>query len=420
MRISTRLALAALSLVFLMCGCATARTGARPSESLATEWEPALAGVYARMASAMVGPGEIYHPKISTVEQSGPTTFTTKTEMWIDVAGSRARGDVDAAFGGIEKQSSWIIEGPAYIQTLEYDPPYMREAATCRGSDDPLVSLLLACRAPGERGITTTLSKSDYHGEPAIVVLTQGATDEADGHTYFTETLFINLQTNLPIAIEGSGRAEKVDENGNITSITPIGRMVAFEHSFVAADSLDLAMFDPTTFGYQRRDPVASITRPSPDFTAYWLGEEPAFDDLPALEFADAYDVTGMNRPALRYRELATYRERGDEFGPTLLQLEEWRRDEWVAIEGEISQAWRDAPCIQRVTVDMDGDASATLYSGYGSGARRDDCPATPPTDYSAMVVLGETVIHVSAPAGSPYNSEEAIRAAIEALVPAN
>src|SRR5262245_8075197 len=151
MRISTPLSLAVFSLALLLCGCATARTSARPAEPSSAEWEPALAGVYARIASAMVRPGEIYHPTISIVEQSGETTFTTKTDAWIDLAGSRARGDVEASFGGIEKQSSWIIDGAAYIQTLEYDPPYMREAATCRGSDDPLVSLLLACRAPGER-----------------------------------------------------------------------------------------------------------------------------------------------------------------------------------------------------------------------------------------------------------------------------
>ena len=69
---------------------------------------------------------------------------------------------------------------------------------------------------------------------------------------------------------------------------------------------------------------------------------------------------------------------RDDEFGPTLLQLEEWRRDEWVAIESDGWHAWRDAPCVQRESVDMDGDASAIIYSGYGSGARQDDCPTTP------------------------------------------
>jgi hypothetical protein len=68
----------------------------------------------------------------------------------------------------------------------------------------------------------------------------------------------------------------------------------------------------------------------------------------------------------------------------------------------------------------MDGDASATIYSGFGSGARGDDCPSSPPTQYSALVVLGETVVRVSAPHDSPYNSEAAIRAAVDALVPAN
>ena len=207
-----------------------------PPNLHSADWEPALAGVYARMASAMVQPGEVYHPTISTVEQSGENTFTTKTQAWIDLAGSRARGDVEASFGGIEKQSSWVIDGAAYIQTLEYDPPYMREAATCRGSDDPLVSLLLACRAPGERGITTTLSQSDYHGQPAIVVLTQGVTDEPDGQTYFTETLFLDPETHLPIAIEGSGRADKRDASGNVVQSIPLGRIVAFEHDFVPAD----------------------------------------------------------------------------------------------------------------------------------------------------------------------------------------
>jgi hypothetical protein len=367
----------------------------------------------------MVRPGEIYAPTISSVELSGSNAFTTRTRAWIDFANSRARGDVEASFGGISKQSSWVIADSTYVQTLEYDPPYVRQATTCRGSEDPLVSLLLACRVFGERGITTTVADGDYHGQPAVVVLTRGVTDEDDGHTYFIETLFLDPGTYLPIAVEGSGHAEKLDAAGNVVETVRHGRMVAFEHSFVPADSVNAEVFDAAGFGYQRRDPVAAITRPTPDFTAYWLGERPQFEDLPEIELGDSLDVSGTDRPALRYRALVTYRPAGDEFGPTLLQLEQWRHDEWAAIEDDVRHTWRDAPCVQRRTVDVGDDRSATIYSGFGTSAREDACPSEP-TEHSAMVSIGETVIRVSAPADSPYNSERAIRSAVEALVAAN
>jgi hypothetical protein len=421
MRISTPLLLAAVcALPLVLSACATARTNARPDEPASSEWAPSLEGVYARVAAAMYRPGEIYGPTISTVEVSGPNTFTTRTQAWIDLAGSRARGDVEAAFGDVRKTSSWIIDGRAYIQTLEYDPPFMREATTCRDSDDPLLALVLACRAHGERGITVVLDEGDYHGQPAIAVLTQGATDEPGGRTYFTETLFVDPGTYLPIAVEGSGRSETLDASGNVVETLALGRMVYFENAFSAADGVDLAMFDPGAFGYEPADPMVTITKNTPDFTAYWLGEEAAIEKLPAIRLGEAYDATGTNRPALRYRALVTYRDASDEFGSTLLRLEQWRRDEWSDVEGGAWHAWRDAPCVQRKTVDAPEGGLATLYSGYGSGAHEDDCGGSPPTEYSAIVTIGSTVVRISAPEGSPYNSEVGIRAAISALQPAS
>ena len=421
MRISTPLFLAALWVLTLaVSACATARTNARPDEPSSSAWAPSLEGVYARLAAAMYRPGEIYSPTVSTIEVSGPHSFTTRTQAWIDLAGSRARGDVEAAFGDVRKASSWIIDDRSYVQTLEYDPPFMREATTCRDSDDPLLALVLACRAYGERGITVVLDEGDYHGQPAIAVLTQGATDEPGGRTYFTETLFVDPRTYLPIAVEGSGRSEKLDDSGNVVETLPMGRMVYFENAFASADDVDPAMFDPAAFGYEPADPVTAISKASPDFTAYWLGEEPAIEELPAIRLGEAYDATGTNRPALRYRALVTYRDASDEFGPTLLRLEQWRRDEWTDVEGGAWHAWRDAPCVQRKTVDAPEGGLVTLYSGYGSGAHEDDCGGSSPTEYSAIVTIGSTVVRISAPEGSPYNSEAGIRAAITALTAAN
>ena len=126
--------------------CATARSDAGirvPAEQLG--WQPALSAVYARVAGAMSKPGQVYHPTISTLDQQGDITFTTKTEAWIDVSTTRARADVAAAFSPENvKRTQWLITGRAYFQTLEYDPTYKREATTCRESDDPLVSIILA------------------------------------------------------------------------------------------------------------------------------------------------------------------------------------------------------------------------------------------------------------------------------------
>jgi hypothetical protein len=207
-----------------------------------------------------------------------------------------------------------------------------------------------------------------------------------------------------------------------VTSVQSTGRLIRYEHDFVDASSIDEEFFDPASLGYEEPDPVAAITKPSPDFTAYWLGPDSSFDDLPPLTIRDAFVISGANRPELRYRATVTYRAIDDEFSPALLEVQQWRSDEWALFEGFLMSAWREDACVHKI--ELTGKAwSATLFAGFSVDLRDSadvPCPDTDANRYIATVDLGSTVIRITAPEGSPFNSEEAMREVIKALKAAN
>jgi len=415
-------ALFALPLVAAtLASCATARTGADSHEPLPPQgWQPAISAAYARMAAAMTEPGSLYHLTITSLDQSGANTYTTTVDALVDAPRQRARGTITALFGGIEKKTEFIIEGRRYYQTLEYDPTFAREATTCRNSDDPLLSLLLACRGPDERGVTAALADADYHGRTAIAFVTQGTLEGTGDRAVFTETLFVDPETNLPLALEGSGRAELFATDGSIADFDSSGRLVSYAHEFVPIDTVPPEHFEPASIGYTETDPVAALADPSPDFTPYWPGRRFEPEGTPALEIKEAFVAKGAERPALRYRVLLTYAPAGHEFGPTLLAIQQWRRDEWEEVEEKVMLAWRDDPCVRKQALSLDNGGTAIIYSSAeGSAPVAGGCPGGEPSVVSAVVKIGSTILHIDAPDGSPYNDARAVRRVIDALYPA-
>ncbi|MBI5287483.1 MAG: hypothetical protein HY873_00755 [Chloroflexi bacterium] len=412
------LAVAALS----SAACATARSGAGTPPPAQ---QSALAVLYDRMLNAISRPGEIYHPTITSVTFQDPYTVTTTSELWIDASTGRARVSLTTVFGDFgEKSSIWIIDGNRWFERLEDGTARKREAVTCRDSESPLLSLLLGCRDFTESSISAPVGEEDYDGKRSVAVLTQGTIHGRSEDTSFTDTLYVDAATFLPVAMERSGLLRRKAINTEVSGGPPestVGQIVSYEHRFVPAASLESGFFDPASLGYIEGDPAAPLLKASPDFTHYWLGRDVTAPDLPSLALESSFVAEAAARPVLRYRAVLKYRASADEFGGTLVELQEWRADEWDAIVAQGADPAAPPACTQEITVDLGDRGTATILAGYeadGSSAPDGACPATAPDDFSAITRMGAAVIRISASAGSAWNSEAGMRAILAALTP--
>ncbi len=402
--------------------CATARSGADPPPPAVQQ--SGLSLLYDRMYQAISRPGEVYHPTITAVTFQDPFTVTTTSELWIDTASGRARVSVRSAFGDFgEKASTWIISGDRWYETLEDGSVRKREAVRCRDAESVLLSLLLGCRDFTESGITAPIVVEEYQGTPVAAILTQGTIHGLREDTVFSDTLYLHATTFLPIALERSGvlrRKVIATELGAEPVEAAIGRITRYTQGFVTADSLAADFFDPESIGYVERDPAAPLLKESPDFTYYWLGRDARAADLPALALEGAFVAEEAARPLLRYRALLKYRAASDEFGETLVELQEWRADEWDSVAANGADPAGTLACATATEVDLGDRGRATIYAGHALATVRDDgaCPEESPTTFVAVARVGSAVVRVSAPGVSGWSSESGMRAALAELLP--
>jgi len=418
LKFTIMLALAAAALT--SAGCATARSGAGTPPS---GQRSALSVLYERMLNAISRPGEIYHPTITSVAFQDPYTVTTTSELWIDTATGRARVSLVSAFGEFgEKSSTWIIDGNRWYELLEDGTIRKQEAVACRDSGSPLLSLLLGCGDFTESSISAPIGEEVYHGTRSVLVLTQGTIHGRTEDTSFTDTLYVDAATFLPIAMQRSGllRRKAIDtETSGEPPESTIGQIVSYQHRFVPAASLAPDFFDPATFGYVEPDPAAPLLKPAPDFTYYWLGRDVSGPELADLTLEGSFVAEAAARPLLRYRAVLKYRPAADEFGATVVELQEWRADEWDAIVSGGADPVAPRACAQEIAMSLGDRGTATIFAGYTPNPSRrpeDPCPASAPDDYVAIARTGAVVIRISA--ASAWNSEAGMRAVLEALKP--
>ncbi|HLB24597.1 MAG TPA: hypothetical protein VJP07_10930 [Dehalococcoidia bacterium] len=398
--------------------CATARSGAGPPPPAVQQ--SALSVIYGRMLQAISRPGEVYHPTVTTVIFQEPFTVTTVSELWIDPASQRARVFVRTAFGDFgEKASTWIIDGDRWYETQEDGTVRKREAVRCRDSDSVLLSLLLGCRDFTESAITAPIDVETFEGTPVAALYTQGTIRRKAEDTVFIDTLYVHARTFLPIALERSGslrpRATGPDDRRPGTAI---GQITRYTQGFVPGDSLAPDFFDPAALGYVEPDPAAPVLQPSPDFTYYWLDRETQPAGLPPLALKGSFVAEAAARPLLRYRAVLKYRPGADEFGETLVELQEWRADEWDTLVASGADPAGALDCAMVTEVDLGGRGRAMIYAGRDpAGPNSGDCSQADDT-FFAVAHAGSAVIRISAPGADPWNSEEGMRAALAALVP--
>ena len=214
--------------------------------------ESGLGEVYGRMSAALRREGEAYRGTVTSVLLQEPFTVVTTSEItamfaegrarargeglgtgdqglegtgrrtmvgptrvrlqrrergWGESAGDRARVEVRSEFGAdMVREATWIIDGERWYQTTPEGGVRKREVLRCRGSEDAVLSLLLGCRGAEEESITTPIGEVTYEGRRALAIVTVGNVRGVEEESTFTETLYVDTETWLPLGLEGSGK----------------------------------------------------------------------------------------------------------------------------------------------------------------------------------------------------------------------
>lgn len=242
-----------------------------------------------------------------------------------------------------------------------------------------------------------------FNGRRAIVVVTEGESRGEDEKFSFTDRLYVDARTWLPLAIETSGTIDY----GPKASYETHAR---YEHEFVDAGSLAPDFFDPASIGYVAADPAAGLAQ-DVRMTVYWLGRE--FDpggQLPKLALRDAHTFAGDVPPG--YRATLSYADAADKFGPPIIGMQEFPRSAWDALtSGSHGGNWWEQPGVTSDELALPG-GRAVIFRGPSDRQRGSD-------RFLAHVYLGDTVILVDDfDTPSTYNTAEGFRALAQGLQP--
>ncbi len=423
MSIRTFLVILVAFLIAMATGCSDKEEpGLAPEDADLT-----VEDVYARFAEAINQPGSIYHTTVDTRYDTGASSTESIRQLWVDVERDLVRQEIESVSAeGDRTRSSIVVTNRVSYAHLSYGSSrnWKTEAQTCHGAG-AAVSAMLGC--PGENEESATeVEVGEWEERPAIILVTAGTTQGSLGAFTFTERLYLDETTFLPIAREG----ERTYEN---SEGQPAQWLHVFENEFVAASSLPDDFFDPASIGYVERDPEEPLLVLDISMTVYWLGR--SFEgegSLPPLALAEV----SIADPEAGYGDTLTlkYRLADDELGPTVLTLEEWGLAVWDAMYGDSATAdWRNQPCWEYEEITLPAgqgtiimgfeDESETTATPGGEVA----CPDVPHDRFGAHAQLGSTVIVIDAPSAdvygsgledSPYNTPEGMNVVLRALLP--
>lgn len=367
--------------------------------------------VYARMVEAITRPGKVYHLTQEIEVDAGPFSYSGTTQTWVDVAHDLARSEGEFVFGGETRRTRLVIAGGARYEDDEGSGRAMRrEAATCRGTGAAL-SIVVDCPGPLEER-SENLERGEYEGRAAIVVVGHSVSRGSDETWTMTTRAYLDPDTFLPIADEGSGTLDYGE-------VYPASLKVRYRHDFVDAVSLPADFFDPASIGYVERDPEAPLRETHPRINVYWLGRDFAgADGLPPLTLMGAYVAPNGGSP---YEVALSYGLAEDQFNERAVELQEFSIDSWDRVSFGRSACGRSEELSlegRRVVIRM-GFKGRPAPGGGDSG-----CPAGPYDEFMAHVYMDDTVVFIqpvdvcrlSGCVDSPYNSAEGIQALAAAL----
>ncbi len=395
--------------------------------------------VYHGVERTLRQPGRLYHTTVRVEVDAGFFASTAALERWVDASRDVAReegayelraaegaGAAGGPAGRTDRRTALLTAGGRYVR----EPSGEVRATpirlwTCHGVGIA-ASAVLGCPGPTEQS-TATVERGQHDGKPAVVLVTVGTSRGSDETFTFTNRLYLDPDTFLPVSLEGGGQVD-------MGQIKPTRERRTYAHEFVAAGGVPADFFDPAALGYREPDPAGVLDRAPPDLAVYWLGEWfPGAAGLPPLILRQVVAADPARGPG--YGFLLHYAPADDPHGPPVATLELWSRASW---ERHLAQSrepsfW-DGPCWGRQGLTLPG-GTATVFAGPApetpGGGRPSPttpgaCPAGAPERFLAQAEFGQTVVRVSAPgvggpggtARSPYDTREGIEALVRGLGP--
>jgi hypothetical protein len=393
---------------------ATLWSSARSVSDGATSPSLTPTDVYARMAQGMTAEGMVFHTVVSTESRQGDQTISQLHEIWIDVGRGVARAELSTAFeasGENTRLATWIIDGNSWYQAPAGEPARQRLALVCRDAPGPLIALLTGCGSFLEESTTVADEAAPYEGRPALRLLTTGTVQGAAEWTQFTEALYVDAGTMLPLAVQSAGLMT-VGGREQRTA-----RTSTFDNSFVPAGSLAPDFFSPASIGFVEGDAAEALKAVPPDLAYRWPGRRiEGTDELPALVLANIY-VADDAVEAAGYEVELRYRPADDQFAPAAVVVRVWREDTaWhAAADGRLVPEL-DARCPRdhRALPAQPAAWSSAVITGWTRDGARCSVQlhsARLSVDFAAMVVVPG--------ADSPWNSESGVIRVLESLQPA-
>jgi hypothetical protein len=402
--------------------------------------------VYARFAEAINRPGSIYEVTIEMDQGGGNFTVQGTRKVWVDVGRDLVRGEseVETRAEGqeaVRDKSNYIIaNGVGYTHAEQREDGgetgTKAEARPCPGVS-VAASAVLGCAAWREES-TTEVEGGQYEGHPAIIIVTSGISHGEAGTSTYTERLFLDAGTFLPLALEDQGTFD--DSN----KVTPFQMRWKFKSRFVSAQSLPDDFFDPASIGYVEHD-VEEPLQSHLDITVYWLGRRfvPG-GSLAALALKEVRVADPGPGPG--YTLTIDYRLADDEFASAAVTIQEWDVDMWNAAHTGFVQPspdeppvwvgnWWERPCWEQKEVEL-AAGHAMIILGFENDTEEKQptvaageraCPSSPHDHFLAIAYLGSTVFQIAAPATvsyqqgrreSPYDTLEGMEAVVKGLQP--
>ncbi len=399
-----------------------------------------VADVYRRVEQTLDQPGRIYHATVQMDGDFGLFAGTTTIRRWVDARRKAAREEAehDLRAAVVEEGAPPMTMTGTTTTLLTEGGRYAREPNgrltttpartwTCHGAGIA-ASAVLGCPGPTEQS-TTTVQQGQYDGRPAVVLVTSGTSRGSDETFTFTDRLYLDPGTFLPIALEGEGEID-------FGRTRPTRQRRIYTHEFIPADAVPAGFFDPASIGYAEPRPEEPLDGAAPDLAVYWLGtRSDGPGDLPPLVLKMVTPADPQRGPGYRFR--LDYTRADDPHGPPVVTLELWSRATW---ENRIANPARakgqhiwEQPCWERREIALP-DGRATIFAGFApeppSRRARPEtsgpCPDRPRDRFLAHAYLGETVVFVTMPGAggaggvtkSPYDTREGIEALVRALQP--
>ena len=315
-----RLAIACFAVAVLAVGLAAvllipdSPDGETPSDLTVDE-------VYRRASETLHDSGKVYRALIETEGESF-ASYSARTQMWVDPSRQVAREESTFEFN--------LPSGPR--QPIRYAAIHASEASyrvedgkssavrarTCYGAD-LATSVAVGCPGFTEES-TTTVANGSHRGRKALVLVKEGTSRGSDETFVFTERLYVDPKTYLPVALESEG---------TLNDQTAAYTRRSYKTEWLARESLPPNFFDAAAIGYVAPDPEAGI-RDARDLQVYWLGRDFSAPGVEQLVLKSSFAAPGRGAP---YRYSLTYVRASHPFEPPVLDLQIFFRDMWDSVK---------------------------------------------------------------------------------------